>query len=57
MFQRAVALYNYDAKSNEEVSFRKGDELVIIESEKDGWLKVANVTPHACLSTADSVAL
>ncbi|KAI9002017.1 hypothetical protein BC832DRAFT_130014 [Gaertneriomyces semiglobifer] len=43
----AVALYDYDAKSPQEVNLRTDDELLILTPESDGWVKVQNLVSQA----------
>ena len=38
----AVALYSYTAQNDEELNVAEGDELEIVESDKEGWTRVKN---------------
>lgn len=37
--QTLNALYDFDAKEVDELSFRAGDQLFLVEEEKDGWYR------------------
>lgn len=43
----AIALYDYDAKAEGEISLRNGDELVIVVPDSGGWVKVRNLISQA----------
>jgi hypothetical protein len=37
---KAMALYDYDAQNEGELSMREGEELVVVQGDNDGWTKV-----------------
>ncbi|XP_056640398.1 tyrosine-protein kinase Src64B [Diorhabda carinulata] len=39
-----VAMYNYEARDSQDVSFKKGDRMEVIDDSEGDWLKVIHLT-------------
>lgn len=41
-----VALYDYDARTNEDLSFRKGERLQVVDNTDSDWWLAKSLTTH-----------
>lgn len=38
-----IAMYNYEARDSQDVSFKKGDRMEVIDDTEGDWLKVVHL--------------